>query len=161
MAEVSWVVPTASIAAAIIVATANGIVQRWRHQVDRLGASIELFCTEINDAADLATEYWLTEPALHLRNPSAPLHGLEARLIGRQNRLQQLALALASQDGRFSIEQIENKLLPDLFEAMTGGEFQVEGRVISPERARLVQSAAAILNGELRGALGRRLQRWW
>jgi hypothetical protein len=153
----TWIVP---LLAALIVAIANAAVQRWRHRVDRLGASVELFCVEINAAADLATKYWLTEPAPQLKSPSTPLRGLEAQLIGRQNRLQELALALAGQDRRFPIGSIEQGL-PDLFEAMTGGNFQVDGRVISPELAQVVQARAAVLNGELRRALASRVRRWW
>jgi hypothetical protein len=160
VADISWVVPVASIGAAVIVASVNAAVQRWRHRVDRLGASVEELCKEINAAADLATAYWLTEAAHQLKNPSAPLRGLEAQLIGRQNRLQELTLALAAQDRRFSINTIEDAL-PDLFEAMTGGDFQVDGRPISPDQAQLVRAKAAMLNGELRRALGRRLRYWW
>lgn len=160
MSEISWVVPSASIFAAALVAAANTWIQRWRHKVDRLNASVELFCTEINDAADLATEYWLTEPAHELKDSSAPLRRLEAQLIGRQNRLQELAIALAAQDRRFPINPID-KALPDFFEAMTGGQFRVEGRAADTEHAQLAQSIAAMLNGELRRALGQRLRQWW
>ena len=160
MAELNWVVPATSIAAAVIVAAANATVQRWRHRVDRLGAAVEQLCNEINNAADLSTDYWLTEAAHQLKDPSTPLRGLEAQMIGRQSRLQELTLALAAQDRWFSIQTLEDAL-PDLFEAMTGGDFQVEGRPVSHDQAQLVQARAAVLNGELRRALGRRLRYWW
>jgi hypothetical protein len=152
----SWVIPAASVLSAAMVAVANAAVQRWRHRVDRLGASVDHFCSEINAAADLATEYWLIPPSPELRDPSASLRGFEAKLIGRQSRLQQLALALGAQNRRFPLVGAE-ALLPDLFDAMTGGDFQVGGRATSPDRAQMVQARAADLNGELRLALAQRL----
>jgi hypothetical protein len=62
-------------AAAVIVAAANATVQRWRHRVDRLGAAVEQLCNEINNAADLTTDYWLREAAHQLKDPSTPLRG--------------------------------------------------------------------------------------
>lgn len=156
MAEISWLVPAASIIAALIVAIANASVQKRRQNIDRLDTSVERFCAEINAAADLGTEYWLIEST---QETHASLRRLEAQLIGRQTRLQELALALRAQDSRFPLEAVE-LALPDLYEAMTGGDFQVADRAASPELAKSVQASAAHLNGALRHALSARF-RWW
>jgi hypothetical protein len=117
-------------AAAVIVASANATVQRWRHRVDRLGAAVEQPCNEINNAADLATDYWLTEAAHQLKDPSTPLRGLEAQMVGRQSRLQELMLALAAKIDGFPYRHL--RMLPDLFEAMTGGDFSGRGPTRKP-----------------------------
>jgi hypothetical protein len=140
-----------------VVAFANVAVQKWRYRADRLGASIEELCTEINAAADLATEYWLTE-----RPEPSPieLRRLEARLVGRQLRLQELLTALTAHDKQIRIAPIES-MMPDLYDAMTGGDFRVQLRPLDLERAQMVQARAAVLNGELRRALVRRFRRRW
>jgi hypothetical protein len=52
-------------------------------------------------------------------------------------------------------------LLIDLYEALTGGDFNVSKRPPSPERAQSVQSLAAQINGELRHAVSIRSQLWF
>ena len=157
MADVSWTVPVVSLLAACVVAFANVAVQKWRYRADRLGASIEELCTEINAAADLATEYWLTE-----RPQPSPveLRRLEARLVGRQIRLQELLTALTAYDNKIGIAPTE-RLLPDLYDSMTGGDFRVQLRPLDLDRAQMVQARAAALNGELRRALAHRFRRRW
>lgn len=157
MADVTWIVPVVSLLAACVVAFANVAVQKWRYRADRLGASIEELCKEVNAAADLATEYWLTD-----RPQPSPveLRRLEARLVGRQLRLQELLTALTAYDKKIGIAQIE-PLLPDLYDAMTGGDFRVELRPLDLDRAQMVQAQAAVLNGELRRALAQRFRRRW
>lgn len=152
-----WLVPTASILGATLVAIGNYAVQRWRYWSDRLGVAVDQFATEINNAADLGTTYWL----LDLSNPADQQQGhkLEPILIGRQNRLQQLYLALGVQDRHFDRTAIRVSLV-DFYETLTGGNFQVAGRHPDPPRAREIQAIAARLNGELRGALARRRRSW-
>ncbi|HEX3884532.1 MAG TPA: hypothetical protein VHW66_17890 [Stellaceae bacterium] len=154
--HLAWLVPTASLLAALFVAYANYAVQRWRHRADRLGATVEELCTETNDAADLATKYWLTE-----RPQPVPtdVQRLEAQLVGRQHRLQQLSDALKVQDPQFDLNSAET-LSADLYDAMTGGNFRVQLRALDLDRAQLVQARAAELNGELRRAFARRYWRW-
>jgi hypothetical protein len=114
-------------------------------------------CTEINVAADLATEYWLTE-----RPQPAPveIRRLEARLVGRQIRLQELLTALTAHDKKLATAPIE-RLLLDLYDSMTGGDFRVQLRPLDLDRAQMVQAQAAALNGELRRALAHRFRRHW
>jgi hypothetical protein len=158
LTDIIWIVPAASIVAALIVTAGNTAVQRWRYRVDRLASSIDLLCSEINAAADLATDYWLKQAPLGDR---LALGALEALLLGRQNRLQEIRIALGENDVALILETVDMHLV-DLFDAMTGGNFQVDGRPIDADRARLVQARAAVLNGDLRRALASRLWRqWW
>jgi hypothetical protein len=53
------------------------------------------------------------------------------------------------------------RLLPDLYDSMTGGDFRVQLRPLDLERAQMVQAQAAVLNGELRRALAERFRRRW
>jgi hypothetical protein len=45
-----------------MISCSNYLIQRWRFRVDRLNVAIDHLSIEINAAADLATEYWLTVP---------------------------------------------------------------------------------------------------
>ena len=150
-----WVIP---LVAATLVASGNFIVQRWRHQIDRIGLSVDHLCTELNSAADLATRYWLLDATQDSDRPE--VRRLEPQLVGRQMRLQELAIALGEQDRNLGLAEFE-RLMPDLYEVMTGGDFHVERRAPSPERAQRVQAIAARLTGQLRRSLGVRSRRRW
>jgi len=151
----AWVVP---LAAATLVAFGNFFVQRWRHQIDRTSLSLDHLCTELNSAADLATLYWLLDATQNSDRVKA--RQIEPQLVGRQTRLQELTVALSEQDRSLDLRGFE-RLMPDLYEAMTGGDFRVERRLPSPERAQNVQAMAARLNGQLRTSLGLRSHRPW
>jgi hypothetical protein len=75
--------------------------------------------------------------------------------VGRQIRLQELLTGVSAQDHQIGMATVEN-LLPDLYDAMTGGDFRVQRRPLDLERAQMVQARAAVLNGELRRALALR-----
>jgi len=80
--------------------------------------------------------------------------------VGRQIWLQELLTGLTAYDKKIAIAPIE-RLLPDLYDSMTGGNFRVQLRSLDLERAQLVQAQAAGLNGELRRALAHRFHRRW
>ena len=130
-------------------------MQWWRHRADLLSAAVDRVCEEINEAADLATEYWLIDEPT-----SGDVNSLEARLVGRQLRLQQLITALESHTLQFPTPTTVGPLLVDLYDAMTGGEFRVQRRAQDLDRAQLVQAKAAELNGELRQAIAKRFRPW-
>jgi hypothetical protein len=153
----AWVVPLVSLLAALFVAGANYAVQRWRYRIDRVGVAIDHICTEINLAADVSTRYWLLDTTQN--DQAKTSEELEPELVGRQMRLQSLMVALKELDHRLRLESAEAQLV-SLFDTLTGDDFQVTGRGRKPERARLAQSFAAQLNGELRTAAGKRSQRY-
>lgn len=132
-------------------------VQRWRYLTDRLAASIDSLCSEINNAADKATSYWLTEGDTDTAR--AVLRLAEYELVGRQSRIQELIGALYIQDERLVIADLDD-LIISLIDAMTGGDFRVTGRPYDPLRAAEVQTVAARLNGCLRAGLSRHVRRW-
>ncbi|MGO9263991.1 MAG: STAS-like domain-containing protein [Candidatus Binataceae bacterium] len=154
----SWALPAVSLLSALVVAIANYAIQRWRYRIDRLSAAVDHFCGEINSAADISTRYWLLDTTQN--DDSKKSRELEPELVGRQMRLQSLVLALRSLDSAFNITSTEEMLI-SLFEAMTGGEFQVVGRRPNPEKAQTAQSVAAQLNGELRQSVGSRSHRYF
>lgn len=154
----TWLPAVVGLASAIIVASANFIVQRWRYLTDRLSAAVDHLCNEINIASDLATKYWLFDT--NRDGDSLDASSTEPLLIGRQLRLQELLIALAEQDLRLQLGSV-NGLLLDFYEAMTGGQFGVRDRDTDPAKARQVQAIAAQLNGELRQTLRRRNRHWF
>ena len=68
-------------------------------------------------------------------------------------------VAMTEQEPRINLTEAE-RLMPDLYDAMTGGNFRVEGRSADMGRAQAVQAVSAQLNGQLRMALGRRSRLW-
>lgn len=143
----SWIVPAVSLFAAIIVALANVGVQVWRYKSDRVTSAIELLCREINEAADMSTEYWLQTGSYS----ASGAQSFESRLIGRQMRLQALFVALKVRTHRLNLSESDQILL-DLFDQMTGDAFGNTPREPNFSYARLVQKSAANLNGALRRA---------
>ena len=129
-----------------MVAVANYLVQRWRYNIDRLGASIEYLCTQINEAADTATSYWVLDKAKP--DEASQATKLEAILIGRQSRIQELLVALSDQDERLRLGDAGDRLV-DLFDAMTGGNFYGVGRPPDFGAAQRAQTRAAELKWEL------------
>lgn len=150
-------VPAAGLTGAVLVAFANYLVQRWRYRLDRISNSVDHLCEEINDVADLSTQYWLLDASEAAQQKEAAT--IEPRLVGGQVRLQSLILALGDLDRKLVLTRTEI-LLVDFYEALTGGDFKVLRRAASPGRAQLVQSLAAQINGELRHAVSIRSRRW-
>ncbi len=132
-------------------------VQRWRYRTDRLAATIDGLCGEINNAADKATSYWLTEGDTDAIRSQMRLS--EYELVGRQSRIQELIGALYIQDEKLVVADLDD-LIANLVDAMTGGDFRVTGRAHDPVRAAEVQTVAARLNGCLRAGLSLRVRRW-
>lgn len=151
-------VPAAGLSGALVVAIANYAVQRWRYRLDRTSASVDHFCDELNNAADLSTQYWLLDASEYQDQVNASL--LEPQLIGRQMRLQSLIIAMGDLDKKLVLTR-SHILLIDLYEALTGGDFRVTGRRPSPNRAQLAQALAAQINGELRQAVSLRSHLWF
>jgi hypothetical protein len=151
-------VPAAGLSGAVLVACANYLVQRWRYRLDRISNSVDHFCEEINETADLSTSYWLLDASQKDQQDNA--HTIEPQLVGRQMRLQSLILALAVLDRKLVLTRTE-MLLIDFYEALTGGDFKVSQRPPSADRAQNVQSVAAQINGEIRHAVSIRSQRWF
>lgn len=152
-----WMVPAAGLTGAILVAIANYLVQRWRYRLDRVSNSVDHLCEEINEVADLSTQYWLLDASQADQQKEAA--GIEPRLVGGQMRLQSLILALGDLDRTLVLRRTE-MLMVDFYEALTGGDFKVSKRAASADRAQLVQSLAAQINGELRHAVSIRSQLW-
>lgn len=152
-----WAVPATGLAGAVLVAAANYAVQRWRYRIDRISASVDHFCDEVNSVADLSTEYWLLDAA---RSGQEVVTQIEPQLVGRQMRLQSLMLALHDLDKKLILTRTE-MLLIDLYEVLTGSDFQVLGRKSSPVNAQSVQALAAQINGELRQAVSNRSHDWF
>ena len=150
-------VPAAGLAGALLVACANYFVQRWRYRLDRISNSVDHFCEEVNNVADLSTRYWLLDASQSDQQKEAAM--IEPQLVGRQVRLQSLILALGDLDKKLVLTR-GHMLLVDLYEALTGGDFKVSRRPASPDRAQSVQSLAAQINGELRHAVSVRSHRW-
>jgi hypothetical protein len=150
-------VPTAGLAGAVLVAAANYAVQRWRYRIDRISASVDHFCEEVNSVAGLSTQYWLLDAE---RGDQPEVTRIEPQLVGRQMRLQSLILALRDLDKKLPLTGTEILLL-DFYDVLTGGDFQVHGRAPSPSDAQRAQALAARINGELRQAVSSRSHFWF
>jgi hypothetical protein len=151
-------VPAAGLTGAVLVAVANYLVQRWRYRLDRISNSVDHFCDEVNNIADLSTRYWLLDASSE--DQQKEVATIEPQLVGRQVRLQSLILALGDLDKKLVLTRGE-MLLIELYEGLTGGDFKVAKRPPSPERAQTVQSLAAQINGELRHAVSVRSRHWF
>lgn len=149
----AWFVPLISLASALFVALANYLIQRWRYRIDRISEAVDHLCTEINLAADASTRYWLLDTTQNDQAKQAK--ELEPELVGRQMRLQSLLVALRTLDPALKLDETEQQLTA-LFDTISGDDFRVSGRQQNPEKAQLVQSQAAQLNGELTTTAGRR-----
>ena len=115
-----WVPPFVGLGGACLVAGANFFVQRWRYRIDRLSLAVDHLCSEVNSAADLATNYWLLDTSQN--DDAKKAREFEARLIGIQQRLQALLLAIKAMDNSLRLEDAELQFL-NLFEQLTGGPF--------------------------------------
>jgi hypothetical protein len=156
--EISLIAPTVAFIVGGLVSWSNFTIQKWRFRVDRLNVAIDHLSTEVNAAADLASEYWLIVPA-DAENIRRQVVFLELKLIGSQTRLSSLLLAIEALDERIETEGAHEKLVT-LFEAMTGGGFRTSRRPADLDRAQAAQVTGAELVGELRSAAARRSRKW-
>jgi hypothetical protein len=158
MSVSDWVVPAVTLCGALIVSTGNYAVQRWRFRIDRLMVATDQLCNEVNSAAQRAAEYWFLEDKSEAQH--AQCRRLEFELVALQSRLQQLIAAIQEQDPRLDLNEA-GQSVSDLFDSMTGGQFQVVSREVDVQRARRVQANAAELSGHLRIAIARRSRSIW
>lgn len=115
----------------------GGLTVQWlKSGRDELRSACDLYCKTIEDAADLASVYWL-DPGDH---SDAALR--EVRLIGFQRKLSGQHLLVTSRLHALDSEEISEQLSL-LFDALTGGSFQETARTRDVGRARLVQEQAA------------------
>jgi hypothetical protein len=156
--EIGLVGPAIAIIVGIMIMWSNYVIQRWRFRVDRLNVAIDHLSIEINGAADLATEYWLTVPGT--AEGVRKIAFLEPKLIGMQTRLSSLLLAIETLDDRVQTRDAWDRLAT-LFDAMTGANFKTPGRPADPDRAQSAQSVGAELVGDIRAAAARRSREWW
>lgn len=106
-----------------------GLFLQWqKSRRDELRITCDEFCAVVQEAANLASEYWLT---------AGQIPQQEARLVALQRRLdgyRVLVSAGLSEEGHQKIISASS----DLFDAMTGGAFSARSR--GPDQTR---SAAA------------------
>ena len=149
MPNFNWIVPIVSLAGACIIAYGNYKVQWWRYKLDRVAASIDQICNEINSTSDAAVKYW------HLGHQTDDsITGSE--LVGRQMRIQALVFALDILDPKLDLSNM-GAALAMFYELITGGSWQEPDRQSDPRRARRIQGQSAEINRLLRSALAKRM----
>lgn len=109
---------------------------------DSAKASVDDFNKVLNDAADLAAEYWLKKT----NDDDTPL--MEARLIGMQMKVLELSNIAQS-----SFDHLNKEILAldiaDFLDACTGGDFGVAGRPVNTQKARQAQSLCAQISARM------------
>lgn len=151
-----WLVPIASLIAAAIGAGAAfwGLV--WRYRADYKRDILRELLSNIQNAADLATEYWLLNPSSNDASTLTKCRNLEARIVGYSERLE------ASIDAaRPHLKRIDTLGMDipwaNFLDGLTGGEFGDTARKEDALRAEAVQISAAVLIRDLRLATDRML----
>jgi hypothetical protein len=112
---------------------------------DEHRALCDELCKVMGDAADHASAYWLTAA------DGAEIELKEARLMGYQSRLAGLKVLVEKQFSQEDAEQVADAL-SDLFDALTGGDFQVSGRNVDAQRCHQAQVMASVAMVSVRNA---------
>jgi hypothetical protein len=130
---------------ALIGASVTGGFQIWKFRRDELTARCDELCRVISEAASLASDYWATE-----YTDIAKARIVEARIMGAQALCDGLYAAL-----RHRLVPSQAKLdsaMSDFVDALTGGDFTVEGRKSDPSRVSRAPQASSALIVALRQA---------
>ena len=136
---------------AIVGAIATVVVRVRVLAIEEHSQRFDELCSNILDAADLSTDYWLKS------GESPDLALFEARLFGYQWRIN-LILSQLSEVTWYLRNTCETEY--DTFsDNLTGGDFQVKGRNADLERAIAVQQTSAQLVHNLRSQR-RRILTW-
>jgi hypothetical protein len=130
---------------ALIGALVTGGFHIWKFRRDELTARCDELCRVISESALVASDYWATEyPEL------AKARVAEARIMGAQALCDGLYAAV-----RHRLVPSQAKLdvaMSDFVDALTGGEFTVEGRKADPSRVSRAPQASSALIVALRQA---------
>lgn len=140
MSGANWLL---AVATAFLAATLTLCVTWLKAHRDEIRAQCDDLIKTINEAADLASAYWLTGPA------STELALMEARLVGFQIKIGLLEGLACGRFKRFHHQLLKDELL-NFYDACTGGQFNVLGRSIDSGRAREAQAVAAHLTVRIR-----------
>lgn len=120
----NWPVLFSGLFGAFLGGIVTAGVQLWRLRRDEFGARCDELCKALVEASDRSAEYWSQEfegTDAHERRV------LEARLLGNQALIDGLASLVLDRFKTHDKEAIQ-KLLSDLFDGLTGGDFSIAGR---------------------------------
>lgn len=123
-------------------------VQWWKSYRDETRILCEEFCSCIDEAADISSQYW------HVSGKSSKSKILEARILGLQARLDGYRVLVGKKFARLEIESLNEKVA-DLFDAATGHTFKTENRLSDSDRAIRVQTCASELILQIRTSFER------
>ena len=116
-------------------------------RIQETDARYDELCKLVAEAANLASEYWLRAGNdLEVKRLEAVIHGLQLRI--------NLMVTLV-EHRHWTIRELGSRELDDFFDALTGGDFEVDNRDADLERAREVQLSASELIVYLRDHLRR------
>lgn len=131
--------------ALVALATSFGL-RIWQNERDRWTARVEAFIEEVDEAADLAVEFWLE---VGTDGQATIDRKRENQILGCEMRLDGLLATFRdklAEDDQAAIDV----LLGELREAMTGGSFNTAGVKVDADRARQVRAAASDLHVRVR-----------
>lgn len=131
---------------ALIGATVAGGFQIWKFRRDELAARCDELCKVISDSASVASEYWATQYDDKIVEKIT-----EAKVLGAQSLCDGLYASIRYRMGATSQQQLD-AAMSDFVDAMTGGDFTVEGRSADIVRVSRVPQAASVLIVALRQA---------
>lgn len=134
-------------ASASFLGLAAGLSLEWwkssRAHTESLCVEI---CNFIASAADVGSEYWLTEP----KEENTKI--LESRLVGFQHRISGYSEIINKRLYNEDVLIIENSLT-DFFDSLTGGDFSSETRLKDEKKSKEIQDYASISIVSIRSSL--------
>lgn len=122
---------------AVVGAGVTGGFHIWKLRRDELAARCDEVCKAIQQAAELATDYWSKD-----QSASTAPNVAEARVFGAQTLCDGLYAELRD---RFSQNEAAalDVHMSNLLDALTGGDFSVAGRSADAERTRSSMQCAS------------------
>jgi hypothetical protein len=131
--------PFSVIVGAFLGISLNFLLRLWQYKRDNWLNRIDWFCETLEQAADLATEYWC-ELGKETTEDDTRAH----RLIGLQTRLDGLLATLSERFDNKDREMI-SELMVQVRDALTGGSFMSESATKDVNRARDAQVSVSDL----------------
>ena len=130
----------AGLTGALIGAIVTGSFAFWKLHRDELNARCDELCRAVLDAGAAAADYWATYFADKTRDARIS----EARVFGAQSLIDGLYAELRIRLNEEEAQAID-RLMSELLDSLTGGEFTVEGRLPDATRARQSMQTASLV----------------
>lgn len=142
----NWYVVFSGLIGALVGGLVTAWMHYWKFRRDEFGARCDELCRALVEAGQVAADYWSQE----FEDPQKA-RAAEARLLGMQALIDGLSVQVLERFRKEDVMRVQ-RLLSDLMDALTGGQFSEASRPIDLARTSRAPQIAGGLVAKIREA---------